>query len=325
MKRISLVCTVTIGTILAGTSFVSSAAGQQPQTPQVPLNKAYDPYPPGILPFDLPSEVERVEREVRGIFNAALATWQASPTPVATGNPPILQGTGYQAVELLGKLMNFDLTMSPFKDSACASCHMPYTGFSGPIPSVNLTMIAYPGSAHYRAAKRTAPRYTYSPDFPVLEFNATVSQPGVTALFFGGNFWDGRATGYELQSPDSEQAQHPPVDPGEMGFPDTACVAYRLSQAVYRPLFEEIWGDSFDIRWPYNTEQICDTPNGAAIFKGSATPVQLSPSDRTKANNIYNHWAQSISFYERSTNVSAFTSKFDAFLAGNYTMTSDEA
>jgi cytochrome c peroxidase len=60
-------------------------------------------------------------------------------------------------------------------------------------------------------------------------------------------------------------------------------------------------------------------------YNGSTTPVQLSPSDRTKANNIYNHWAQSISFYERSTNVSAFTSKFDAFLAGNYTMTSDEA
>jgi cytochrome c peroxidase len=320
MKRISLVCTVTIGTILAGTSLVSSAAGQQPQTPQVPLNKAYDPYPPGILPFDLPSEVERVEREVRGIFNAALATWQASPTPVATGNPPILQGTGYQAVELLGKLMNFDLTMSPFKDSACASCHMPYAGFSAPIPSVNLTMIAYPGSAHYRAAKRTAQRYTYSPDFPVLEYNTE------QGLFFGGNFWDGRATGYLLQSPDAEQAQHPPVDPDEMGNPDTACIAYKLSLAPYRPLFEAVWGaDSFDIQWPPETAQICRTPNGASIFGTNTQPIPLSPADRTTANNVYNHWAQSISAYEQSPAISAFSSKFDAFLAGNYTMTADEA
>ena len=121
--------------------------------------------------------------------------------------------------------MNFDLNMSPLKDVGCASCHMPYVGFSGPIPSVNLTMIAYPGSFHFRAGKRTAQRYTYSPDFPVLEFNTT------QGAFFGGNFWDARATGNKLQSPDAQQAQGPPVDTQEMGFPDTACIAFRLSTA----------------------------------------------------------------------------------------------
>jgi cytochrome c peroxidase len=68
-------------------------------------------------------------------------------------------------VQLLGKLMNFDENMSPFRNEACALCHMPYAGFSGPIPSVILTTIAYPGSSHFRAGKRTAQRYTYSPDF----------------------------------------------------------------------------------------------------------------------------------------------------------------
>jgi cytochrome c peroxidase len=122
-------------------------------------------------------------------------------------------------VQTLGKLMNYDENMSVFKDQACASCHMPYAGFSGPIPSVNLTMVAYPGSFHFRAGKRTAQRYTYSPDVPVLEYNPT--QGG----FFGGNFWDARSTGYKLQSADAEQAQHPPVDTQEMGFPDAACIA----------------------------------------------------------------------------------------------------
>ena len=70
-------------------------------------------------------------------------------------------------------------------------CHMPYAAFSGPIPSVNLTMVAYPGSYRYRAAKRTAQRYTYSWTFPVLYYNST------QGLFFGGNFWDGRATGFK--------------------------------------------------------------------------------------------------------------------------------
>jgi cytochrome c peroxidase len=109
-----------------------------------------------------------------------------------------------------------------------------------------------------------------------------------------------------------------------MGFPDTACIAFRLSQAVYRPLFEEVWGDSFNIRFPPDTEKICATPGGAAVFGGSATPMSLSPEDRTKTNNVYDHWGQSISFFESSPSVSAFSSKFDAFLAGSYTLTADE-
>jgi cytochrome c peroxidase len=179
-------------------------------------------------------------------------------------------------------------------------------------------MIAYPGTFHFRAGKRSAQRYTYSPDFPVLEYNNT------QGAFFGGNFWDGRATGYLLQSPDANQAQGPPVDTQEMGFPDTACIAFRLSTAIYRPLFEQTWGDSFDINWPSDTEQICDTPGGASVFNGSTTPVGLSSADRTKTNNIYDHWAQSISKFERSNRLSPFTSKFDAFLANKATLTSDE-
>jgi cytochrome c peroxidase len=195
---------------------------------------------------------------------------------------------------------------------------MPYAAFSGPIPSVNLTMIAYPGSYHYRAAKRTAQRYTYSHTFPVLNYNTTQE------LFFGGNFWDGRATGMKLQSPDAEQAQGPPVDPLEMQNPDTACIALKLSQAVYRPLFELVWGADFDINWPANAQQICHIPNGAAVFGGSATPIALSPQDRTKATNIYDHWGQSLSFLERSPDISPFNSKFDFFLAGEATLTADE-
>ncbi|HEY2527276.1 MAG TPA: cytochrome c peroxidase [Xanthobacteraceae bacterium] len=280
--------------------------------------RPYDPYPPGILPSDLDSEIARVQREVQFIFNETLNEWKALPPPNLAGNPPTLKGSGYEAVTILGKLLNFDQNMSPFRNEACGFCHMPYAGFSGPIPSVNLTMIAYPGTFHYRANKRTAQRYTYSPDFPVLEYNTT------QGAFFGGNFWDARSTGYKLQSADAEQALHPPVDPGEMGLPDTACVAFRLSKAVYRPLFEQVWGTDLDIRWLGNTEQICATPAGAARFASSATPIRLSPGDRTKANNIYDHWGQSISKYERSDRISPFTSKFDAFLAGKYTFTANE-
>ena len=82
--------------------------------------------------------------------------------------------------------------------------------------------------------------------------------------------------------------------------------------------------NSFDIKFPPNTVNICSYPLGAVILGGSATPINLSSEDRTKANNIYDHWAQSISFLEHTTDVSPFTSKFDASLVGNYTMTADE-
>ena len=230
-----IVCAVVAAGLLISTRPISAQndQGQQPPPPPPPF---YNPYPPGILPPDLPQEIERVRGEVRFIENEAIAEWRALGPLTFTGQPPTIQGNGYQAVRVLGKLLNFDENMSVFKNEACSFCHMPYAGFSGPISSVNLTMIAYPGSFRFRAGKRTAQRYTYSPDFPVLNYNQT------QAAFFGGNFWDARSTGYLLQSADAEQAQHPPVDTQEMGLPDTACIAFRLSQAAYRPLFEQIWG-----------------------------------------------------------------------------------
>jgi cytochrome c peroxidase len=39
---------------------------------------------------------------------------------------------------------------------------------------------------------------------------------------------------------------------------------------------------------------------------------------------VYDNWGQSISFFESSKNVSAFSSKFAAYLAGAYTLTAEE-
>jgi cytochrome c peroxidase len=284
-----------------------------------PPNTIYNPYPPGILPADIVAEVARVRCEVNFIENIAIGEWHALGPLAFQGQPPILQGNGKIAVQILGKLMNYDEHISPFNNRACAFCHMPYVAFSGPIPSVNSTMIAYPGSDEFVANKRTAQRYTYAPFFPVLNFYS------VEKAFFGGNFWDGRATGYLISNPDAEQAQHPPVDPGEMANPDIACIAFKLSQAVYRPLFDAIWGVGLlNINFPPNAAQVCSTPEGSAVFGGSATPLALSPDDRTKATQVYNAWGHSIDEYEASVGVTAFSSKFDAFLEGTYTMTPDE-
>jgi cytochrome c peroxidase len=308
-----------LGALFIFRGFLAQSETTQTGTPQATPVPIYNPYPPGILPDDLSAEIARVLREVASIENRAITRWHNLPPPTLTGQPPILKDTGTEAVETLGELMQYDKNISPNRNIACASCHMPYVAFSGPIPSVNLTMVAYPGTVHFRAGKRTAQRYTYSPFFPVLQFNEE------QGLFFGGNFWDSRATGYLLRNPDAHQSQGPPVDTQEMGFPDTACITFRLSQSVYRPLFQLVWGaGSFDINFPLDTEQICATPGGAAVFHGDTTPVNLSPVDRTRSNDVYDRWAQSLDAYEQSVQVSAFSSKFDAFLAGHYTMTPAE-
>src|SRR5246127_518455 len=310
-----LILSVGIATALR-VSVRSISAQQQPSV--------YNPYPAGLLPANLDSEIARVLREVDVIEDRAIQRWHALPPPTPLSvrpgpNPPVLQGTGTESIETLGELMLFDKNMSAGRNRASASCHMPYAGWSGPIPSVNLTIIAYPGTVHYRIGKRTPQRHTYAPFFPVLQYNQE------QGLFFGGNFWDSRATGYRLRNPDAEQAQGPPVDTQEMGFPDIACVAFRLSQAVYKPLFEVLWGkDSLDIKFPPNTEEICETPVGAAVFGGDPEPIKLTPEERTEAETVYDHWGASIDAYEQSVQVSTFTSKFETFLKGNYTMTPDE-
>jgi hypothetical protein len=129
MKRIVLLITSAVfaGIIVAAVLFSPGAAkeARKPHKP-VPSPTPYNPYPPGILPPDLDSEILRVRSEVRGIESEALAQWGALTPPTLTGQPPTLQGTGMRANQLLGKLMNFDEHMSPFQNRACGFCHMPY-------------------------------------------------------------------------------------------------------------------------------------------------------------------------------------------------------
>ena len=63
----------------------------------------YNPYPPGILPPDLNSEIARVLREVDNIEGEALAQLRALPPPTLTNQPPILAHTGQRLNVLLGK------------------------------------------------------------------------------------------------------------------------------------------------------------------------------------------------------------------------------
>src|SRR3977135_1986121 len=111
-----------------------------------------------------------------------------------------------QQIELLGKLMLYDKNLSVYRNEACAFCHMPETGFTGPVSELKQTTAAYPGSGRTRFSNRKPQTPAYAPLSPVLHYN-----PGQGDLV-GGNFWDMRATGRRLGNPAAEQAQGPPTN-----------------------------------------------------------------------------------------------------------------
>jgi len=63
-----------------------------------------------------------------------------------------------------------------------------------------------------------------------------------------------------------------------MGQPDTACIAFRISQTEYKSLFEEVWGKgSLDINFPSNAEQICSTPGGGGGIRRERHATSAEP------------------------------------------------
>ena len=121
-------------------------------------------------------------------------------------------------VQLLGKLFIYDKTLSPFGNIACATCHAPYAGFTGGTSIFNATTVAQPGGVpilnatapgpNVRYGPRKPQSYAYASFAPILHYNAAVAD------FYGGNFWDMRATGIRLANPAAEQAQGPPGQSG---------------------------------------------------------------------------------------------------------------
>jgi cytochrome c peroxidase len=222
-----------------------------------------------------------------------------------------------QQIELLGKAMLYDKELSVNRNEACNFCHMPETGFTGPVSELNRTTGSYPGSVRTRYSERKPQTHSYAPLSPVLHYN-----PGQDDLV-GGNFWDMRATGRRLGNPAAEQAEGPPTNPVEMGLPDIACAVYRASQRPYRDLFQKIWGaQAFAIAWPTDVEQVCSRPGPPPT--SDPKPVHLSDADRGRAAATFDQMAQSIAGYEASAEVTPFTSKFDAVMAGKAQFTPDE-
>jgi len=257
------------------------------------------------VPAAAQREIESVEKEINRIEDQTLATVQHEPLDAS------------QQVLLLGKLLFYDRHLSVGRNEACAFCHMPEAGFSGPVSELNRTTAAYPGSVRSRFNGRIPQNHGYASFSPVLHFNALQGD------MVGGAFWDMRATGLRLNSPLAEQAQGPPLDPNEMALTDAACVVYRASGRPYRPMAEHLWGaQAFAIRWPAGIKEACDRPGPAP--KADPLPVHLTLVDRGIAQATYDKIAEAIAAYEGSSEVNSFSSKYDYVMAGKAKFTPDE-
>jgi cytochrome c peroxidase len=232
-----------------------------------------------------------------------------------TGDAPVAQfarGSGLpfsEALAELGDEIFEDTDLSIGRNQSCESCHTAEWGFGGPSSEVNAAGAVYEGSIPGRFGNRRPPSSAYST--PAELFKLTRRAGGT---FVGGNFWDGRATGWVLGNPASDQAQGPFTNPVEQALRDPACVVYRVSVAAYGEQYREIWGHGIDaIEFPDGIDQLCEEEGGL---------LAIDDHNRALINTEFSNIAISIAVYEESHNL--FSSKFDAARQGLYRYTQEE-
>ncbi len=192
-----------------------------------------------------------------------------------------------QPKEQLGRLLFFDKRLSEPPGQSCASCHHPSTGWTGPDMHRNATGAVHEGAVPGRFGNRKPPSSAYATPAPILH-----PASWAKGVFVGGNFWDGRATGEELGNPAADQAQMPFLNPLEHNNPSEAAVVAKVCTGPYASHFLLIYG------W-----------------------TMCQPSQVARA---YDNIARAIAAYEASPEVNAFSSKYDAYLAGRARLTDQE-
>jgi cytochrome c peroxidase len=231
----------------------------------------------------------------------ALAGWAdfslAQPAPPPADNPPPRNGRrgpgrsiADSAIAQLGQAIFFDTNLSNPPGISCARCHAPDAGFSYPSSYINDKYGTVPGATASRFGNRKPMTISYSwfvPRGPTF-WRRRVN--GGEGAWEGGFFSDGRARTLE------DQAGLPMMNANEMdnnvhGLPSVDLVVRKVDGASYSNLFNSAFGSN-------------------ALAKPPATIFQMV--------------RDSLAEFERSREVSPFSSKYDAYVEGETQLTESE-
>lgn len=144
--------------------------------------------------------------------------------------PSLGRAADLSPLEQLGKQIFFDKNLSSPAGQACASCHAPEAGFTGPDSTTNLKTAVYQGALPGRFGNRKPPSAAYAAYSPKRSYNAK------DETWVGGQFWDGRADDLV------QQAKGPFLNPLEMNNASAQEVVAKVQQSKYRSLFAKVYG-----------------------------------------------------------------------------------
>lgn len=186
----------------------------------------------------------------------------------------------------LGRAIFFNKELSNPPGMSCASCHAPETGYTFPNSAANLWRGTAGGAVAGRFGDRKVPTVAYAPFF--AEGPPHYDKDAIA--FVGGLFWDGRANTAQ------QQAHFPLLNVNEMNG--------RGKEAdPYQSLAQHLAGSSL-------APQFLAT-FGEQIFKQSP-------------KFVVEQMSRALVAYEKSPEVSPFTSKYDAYLEGKAKFTPQE-
>ncbi|WPL16774.1 Methylamine utilization protein MauG precursor [Thiorhodovibrio winogradskyi] len=190
------------------------------------------------------------------------------------GGAPLCAEEGLTQLEQLGKALFFDTELSQPPGQACASCHSPLTGWTSPQSGTDPASAVREGAVAGRFGNRRPPMAAYASFSPPLYLDPEEDH------FVGGNFWDGRATGWLLGHATAEQALGPFLNPVEQNMSSGAEVVHRVCHGDHGEAFRAYFG-----------QEVCDNPVAG-----------------------FNAIARAIAAFETSAEVNAFSSKYDYYL-----------
>ncbi|MBB5031559.1 cytochrome-c peroxidase [Prosthecobacter vanneervenii] len=206
----------------------------------------------------------------------------------------------------LGATLYSDKNLSLLRNQSCASCHslqpakdhithepLGAAGFVDPANVELLTPVSK-GSVPGRFGGLNAPASGYAAFSPAFQWD------GTQGLFFGGQFWDGRAPDLKTQ------AGMPFLNPVEMAMPSQWAVVSRLKgNPYYRRAFATLYKLDLD-----------SIPEREGAAASAQAPAGVAA--------VFAALTHAIAEFEKSRLFNRFTSKFDFYLAGRIELAPQE-